>query len=423
MVRRAPTIRFGLALLLALPLVAACNNEAVMPPVAADPMLVRYASFGNSLAAGLQSGGMNDSVQSEAYPVLLAAAMETDFVVPLLRSPGCPGPYINIFEQTRVGGAAAPPCALRIGPAPTHINQLAIPGAEIKELFNYFDPGVIPSSTDAYKTFLLGGLTPLQWARKIRPTFVTIAAGNNDLLGAGLDESNPGDPDLVTPPAEFAASFDALLDSLDAIGSIEGGAVIGVQPIVFASGVPSVPYFSPGAAWIQFEAAYDQATAPLNALDVNAAACATAYVPFPIGGGALSLAQARVDSVLGGLLAPQDLVTVVITCADNQAITSAEMQNIAAAAAQYNMHMQQVAADRGWLYFDPAPVFTQLGGVAGAFRPFPAFQPTDPQHETQPFGFAVSRDGIHWNALMHEAIAGALIDAINAHYGTELPAP
>lgn len=421
MARRNSAIRFGLALLLALPL-AACNDEALMPPDAVDPMFVRYASLGNSLTAGLQSGGMNDSTQLEAYPVLLAQAMETEFVVPLLRSPGCPAPYVNIFDTTRVGGAGAPPCALRVGPAPTHINQLAIPGAEIIELFDYFDPGVIPSLMDAYKTFLLGGLTPLQWARKIQPTFVSVAAGSNDLLGAALDEANPGDPDLVTPPATFAASYDLLLDSLDAIGSIEGAVLIGIQPMLFQSGVPSVPYFSPGAAWQQFETVFDGMTAPLDALDVNAA-CATAYVPFPIGGGALALAQARVDSVLGGDLAPQDLQTVEITCADNEAITLAEMQNIAVTAAAYNAHIQQAAADRGWAYFDPAPVFSQLAGVAGAFRPFPAFLPSDQQHVTQPFGFAVSRDGIHWNALMHDAIATALIDAINDHYDLDLETP
>jgi lysophospholipase L1-like esterase len=99
------------------------------------------------------------------------------------------------------------------------------------------------------------------------------------------------------------------------------------------------------------------------------------------------------------------------------------MQNLVAAAAQYNLHIQQAAADRGWAYFDPAPVFNNLAPVAGAFRPFPAFLPSDPQHETQPFGFAVSRDGIHWNALMHEAIAAALIDAINSHYETDLEMP
>jgi lysophospholipase L1-like esterase len=422
MIHRIDTGRLVRALLvLALPLAAACNDGALMPPKAADPLFDRYVSMGNSLTAGFQSGGMNDSTQREAYPVLLAQAMGTDFTVPFLANPGCPAPYVNIFEQTRVGGAAAPPCALREAPTPVRINQLAIPGAPVVEMFDYLTPGRTPSAYDPLKTFLLGGLTPLDWARKDEPTFVTIAIGSNDLLGAGLDPDNPGDPALVTPAAEYAATLNALLDSLDQIGTVQGGVLIGIQPLLYATGT-SVPYFSPGAAWMQFEPVFDAMTAPLNALDVNVA-CATAFVPFTIGGGALALAQARVDSVLAGLLAPGNLVTVNITCADDQAITGAEMQNLVTTAAAYNAAMQQAATDRDWLYFDPAPVFNQLAAMAGAFRPFPAFLPTDPQHETQPFGFAISRDGIHWNALMHESIAAALIDAINDHYGTSLETP
>jgi hypothetical protein len=420
MIRRTSPIRLGWALVAVLPLVfAGCDDETVNEPTAVDPLFVRYASMGNSLTAGLQSGGLNDSLQNQAYPVLLAEAMETDFTVPLLRSPGCPPPYVNIFTQERLGGAAAPPCALRQEPVPTRINQLAIPGAEVLELFDYFDTDLIPSATDAFKTFLLGGRTPVQAAAEIRPTFVSIQVGSNDVLAAGLDENNAGDPALVTPPAVFAERFDAMLDSLDAIGSIDGAVVIGVQPLVLGTVGASVPYFSPGAAWLQFEQVFDGMTAPLNALDV-ALGCATVFVPFPVGGGTLAAARAKVDSVQGGLLPPQDLVPAVLSCEDAQVITAAEIQNIAAAAAQYNVHMQQVADARGWAYYDPAPVFTQLAGTAGAFRPFPAFDPADPQHETQPFGFALSLDGIHWSTLLHEQIAAGIANAIDDQYGTSL---
>jgi hypothetical protein len=289
----------------------------------------------------------------------------------------------------------------------------------VLELFDYFDTDLIPSSLDAFKTFLLGGRTPVQAAADIKPTFVSIQVGSNDLLGAALDENNAGDPALVTPPATFADRYDAMLDSLDAIGSIEGGVLVAVQPIVLGAVGASVPYFSPGAAWLQFEQVFDGLTAPLNALDV-AVACATAWVPFPVGGGTLAAANAKVDSVLGGLLAPQDLVPAVLACDDADVLTGAEFQNIAAAAAQYNAHIQQVADERGWAFYDPAPLFTQLTGTAGAFRPFPAFDPADPQHETQPFGFAMSRDGIHWSTVLHEQIAAGVADAINDQYGTSL---
>jgi hypothetical protein len=403
-----------------LPLVfAGCDDEMVNEPTAVDPLFVRYASLGNSLTAGLQSGGLNDSLQNLAYPVLLAEAMATDFTVPLLSRPGCPPPYVNIFTQERLGGAAAPPCALREVPIPTRINQLAIPGAEVLELFDYDDPDLIASEIDAFKTFLLGGRTPVQAAVDVQPTFVSIQIGSNDVLRAALDETNAGDPALVTPPEVFAERFDATLDSLDAIGSIEGGVVIAVQPLVLGAVGASVPYFSPGAAWLQFEQVFDGLTAPLNALDV-AIGCATVFVPFPVGGGTLVAANAKIDSVQGGLLPPQDLVPAVLACGDAQVLTGTEMQNIVAAVAQYNAHMQQTADERGWAFYDPAPVFTQLAGTAGAFRPFPAFEPTDPQHETQPFGFALSRDGIHWSTLLHEQIVAGVAGAINDHYGTSL---
>ena len=413
MIRRTSTARAVLVLLLAVPLLSACNDETLMSPTAADSLFVRYASLGNSLTAGIQSGGINDSTQAEAYPVLVAQAMQTEFIVPFLRSPGCPPPLVNIFTQERLGGGAAPPCALREDPIPERINNLAIPGAEVIELINYFDPGLVPSETDTYKTFLLGGFTPVQAAAPVQPTFVSIAIGSNDLLGAALDGNNPGDPSLVTPPAEFAARYDAVLDSLDAIGSIEGGVLIGVQPLQLPTGA-SVPYFSPGAAWQQFEVAFDQLTAPLNALDVSAA-CATVFVPFPVGATTLALANARVDSVRNGLLPPLNLVPATLACTDETVIVAAEWLNLVAAATAYNTAIQQAAEDRGWAYYDPAAVFQQLV----AQQPVP--DAVDRPHAA--FGFAMSRDGIHWSDVTHEAIAGALVDEINDHYGTSLGAP
>ena len=41
---------------------------------------------------------------------------------------------------------------------------------------------------------------------------------------------------------------------------------------------------------------------------------------------------------------------------------------------------------------------------------------------TAPFGTALSRDGIHPSAGTHMQVANALIQAINAKYGTTIPA-
>ena len=71
------TLRFSAALLGVL-LVAACQNDQLNRAFAntpVDPLFARYVSMGNSITAGFQSGGINDSTQQQSYAVVLAKAM------------------------------------------------------------------------------------------------------------------------------------------------------------------------------------------------------------------------------------------------------------------------------------------------------------------------------------------------------------
>ena len=43
-------------------------------PPAGAPFMARYVAIGNSITAGFQSNGINDSTQRRAYPHLLAIA-------------------------------------------------------------------------------------------------------------------------------------------------------------------------------------------------------------------------------------------------------------------------------------------------------------------------------------------------------------
>jgi lysophospholipase L1-like esterase len=414
-------------------LLGACDNEELIPPTAnpdlVNPLFARYVAFGNSITAGIQSGGINDSTQMLAYPVLLAAQMGTEFNVPLLNRPGCPPPFTNVFTQEVVGDPGPLGCALRHPEVPEHLNNVAYPGAEVLEAITYFDDAINPSETDAFRTFLLGGHTPVDMARRVQPTFVTVWLGANDVLGAILDTLNPGDPALVTAPTDFAASYAAFMDSLDAFGTIQGGAVIGVPHAVLA------PYLTQGRVWKGFEVQYDAATSPLNALDVTNACLANtpvsatdtawASVPFAVGGPALALAQARVDSVLAGQLPPGNLQTVVIDCAvDAQTVTVAEVVNMLGAVTAYNAAIETEVTARGWVFIDPNPLLEAFGADTAAVRPFPAFPGTAAPtiSVTQPFGSAFSLDGIHPSSSTHVAIAAALIQVINLAYGTAIPA-
>jgi lysophospholipase L1-like esterase len=67
------------AVILALTSACADNGPtAVVPPnVAANSLFTSYVALGNSLTAGYQSGGIDDSTQRLSYPSLLAQAMKT----------------------------------------------------------------------------------------------------------------------------------------------------------------------------------------------------------------------------------------------------------------------------------------------------------------------------------------------------------
>src|SRR5260370_10269809 len=108
--------RVSLLAALSVALVAAgCNSEnLVTPPVPAylgGAMFARYVSFGNSITAGFQSGGLSDSLQRLGYPVLLPKAIGTPFFYPSPNNPGGPPPIDSPFKQPphRARDAPAPP--------------------------------------------------------------------------------------------------------------------------------------------------------------------------------------------------------------------------------------------------------------------------------------------------------------------------
>jgi hypothetical protein len=402
----------------------ACDNESLIPPTfpgLADPLFVRYVAFGNSITAGFQSGGINDSLQTRSYAALLAGQMGTEFNIPLLNRPGCPPPLTNLFAQTLLGPPLLTGCAFRNPAVPEHLNLVAVPGAAVLDAYNPLGSG---NKSNTLTTIIGGGRSQVANAAEVMPTFVTAWVGNNDALGAILDDANPGNPALVTAPAEFAARYAAFMDSLDAYGTIEGGVLIGAVQVGLA------PYLSQGRAWKQFELGFDAQSAPLNFFDVTAACLAgqeipgttdTAWtsVPFAKGAPILAEANAKVDSVQGGLLAPGNVVPATIDCAvDTDVITVNEMLNLFSSVAQYNAAIAAEAQARDWIFIDPNALLTQLAGTPGAILPFPTF--TD-QASPAPFGSALSLDGIHPSTSTHVLVANALIQAINAKYGTGVP--
>jgi hypothetical protein len=401
MTQRRVVFAAGLGCLL---LVAACQNDVLnspsVPSYTGGAMFQRYVAMGNSISAGFQSGGINDSTQRQSYAVLVADAMRGDrFYYPSLNNPGCPPPFTNVFTGARVGtGSTGTTCLFRNAALPPYVSNVAVPGAEtIDMLVNGPAPG---TNSNPLTQLFLGGRTQVQAMMDATPTFVSVWAGNNDLLGAAL----AGDTTLATDTAAFRISYSQALDSIEATGA---------QAILIAVGLGHsannvvLPFFSRGTTWFGLAASGAFNPAPFTV----AANCApprgdTVLVSFAYGFGLLATAQGGTPTTLD--------------CTAPPVIEPAETRFLAVLQLRYNAIIQAQATARGFAYTDSVNfTLDSLAGIPNQFAPFPN---TAAACSGSPFGLAFSCDGIHPNQATQLKIARKIIRAINAKYGSAIPA-
>lgn len=398
------------SLALALPVLAGCRgDESLDAPPVRDDLFRRYVALGNSITAGFQSAGINDSTQRRSYAVLLGAAMGTSFNHPSLQGRGCVPPLVNNVTQARVGGATSSTCDLRAQPT-GRINNLAVPGARVQELLDNF--GTPVSAANALTTFILGGKTQVERMAELQPTFVSLWIGNNDVLGALTNAGNPGNPALVTPTATFQQQYDAVLDAIEATGA--------QAVLISVADVSAIPFASAGAIWFCLK--NGGCPPPLPPLNPQLAAIPTFQVAAscapPAGLQVLvpwTIGLAKVNAAIGG-------TPSTIDCAvDTEVVTATELQGLKTAVAEYNAFIQQEAETRGWAYFDINP--TLLARVQdGTIPAFPDISGVLTGSSVT-FGPLFSLDGVHPSSLAHRVIADSVASAINQHYGTDLPVP
>lgn len=385
---------------------SACSTtkDIVRPTPPTDALFASYVALGNSLTAGFQSGGINDSTQEQGYAVIVAAQMNTPFTLPLLAKPGCPPPIDNFLTQERVGGGTSTTCALREQAGGVAvINNVAVPGA------NAFDPTspIGSGGSGALATFVLGGKTQVQRALDAKPTFVSIWIGNNDVLPAALSgrlAATPGVSPGITSEVKFEQSYNAMMNGLAAGGTIKGGVLIGVVNVAAA------PVFFPAAAVFDpevFGAIEAVVGAPVT-VDTSCTPETQSLINF-------QLIAAMAAGTAPDTIACHALADHTNLLGDLYVLDAGEIATVSAAVAQYNAFIDSTATAKGWAYVDPNDALTQLR-ESGQIPVFP-----DLTQPTKPFGEYISLDGIHPAAAAHLLIAGIIIDAINAKYGTHIP--
>jgi len=389
---------------------AGCSNEHVfplaVPQYTGGAMFQRYVAMGNSITAGFQSGGINDSTQQQSYVGLVAGKMGSPFYYPSLTKPGCPPPIDTVFTATgvphRLGGGTGATCFFRAPSIPPFLTNVAVPGAEALDLVKN-GPGA-GTNSNALTLLMLCGRTQIQAMMAAHPTFVSVWAGNNDVLGAATSSANAGDSTLITPVATFQTTYTDIVDSVSASGA--SAILIGI------ANVTAIPFFSAGQAYFALK---NQAGSPFPATFAVGPNCApsslggkgdSVLVPFPFGAALIGAAQAG--------------ATDTLFCTEPQTVQPAELIKLLTTVAAYNAFIASQATAKNWAYLDPNPTLDSLHLIPTQVAPFPNLAAAC---SGAPFGLAFTCDGVHPSASTHLIIARHIVQAINAKYGSAIPAP
>ncbi len=393
----------------------ACTKDSVdilRPAPAANPIFQTYVALGNSITAGFQSSGINDSTQRESYALLVAQQMHTGYVYPSLVGPGCPPPVINFQTQARVGGGTGSTCQLR-NPATTLLvqNNVAVPGATSA------DPTATTTRASNFLTQLfLGGKTQVQRALDAKPTFVSVWIGNNDVLDAatkGITAYSTATDSVsvrirtqlntqgITDTNTFRANYKRMIDQLLVQKGLKG-ILIGVVNVTV------LPALFPAESLLTnagFKAVFDGASGGTNTVLANCTG-SRALLSYGI------IGQIRAG-VHPRLISCQKNVPAA-PVGDYFVLDSAEQRIFNTNITRYNAYIAAKADSAGFAYLDPNPLLAALR-ASGAIPTLPNFLSA-----TATFGSYISLDGAHPAAKTHRLDANAVITAINAKYATSL---
>jgi GDSL-like Lipase/Acylhydrolase len=196
--------------------------------------LSRLVVVGDSLSAGFQNGSLLAEQQVHGYASLVAQQAGVDLPLPEIAYPGIP----NVL--TLVDPGPPPLIVEAAGTSTGRVNplvqpfDLAVPAARVADALAARPDVGFQDLTDLELGLpgLFNGISrsQVEWAEALQPTTILVWIGNVDALGAAIG----GDASLLTPLADFEASYAELMRRLAATGAtIVVGNIPDVTAIAF----------------------------------------------------------------------------------------------------------------------------------------------------------------------------------------------
>ena len=391
--------------------------------VLAQVDLTRYVALGDSLTAGVVSYGSVATYQATSYPALLAKqAGVASFQQPLVSEPGLP-PLLELKALEVTSQGISPVIVMKSGAGtPTNAtyqgvyNNLGIDGASAGHLLTKTgDIMQLSAHMAEYAQGKVGKVVPfadlvlrdgqhtaIQLAVAAQPAFVTVWAGNNDVLGAAL-VALAMDGVTLTPVSVFTTQYQTILGTLR---SQLPNAKIVVATLPDCTAIPFVttvkPYLVNPATGAHIPLIGESGlVTESDYLTLQASALLKQGIGIPqaAGGTGLPLPEGSVDET--GLHAG-----VILRAAEVTAINTR--------IAELNQVIKQTAASTGAKVVDINVIFNDIllhGRMVGGITLTSSFLT----------GGLFSFDGVHPQQIGYGVIANEFIKVLNTELNAGLP--
>lgn len=370
----------------------------------------RYVALGNSLTAGYQAGALYSSAQKYAWSAQLAAQMQTSFAMPTYSDPGS-GNRVEIrslVPLVLVTNTATGTPTNTTHPAP--YNNLGVPGALTYDILNATNAnncasGLAGAPNPFFDLVLRNSALNLgsqfNQAKALAPTFLTLWIGNNDVLGYAT--SGGTSPAAPTPVPTFTALYNALADSVAALG-----AKVAVANV---PNVTDIPFFTTVGGQLILNGVTKVWLTTATGDTVYGSIYPSAAAPVP---NMLTLRASALMAATPTLGFSKNTPFPNAVVLDSSEVTIAQT-----AIAQFNGVISAAATAKGFA----------LANMNTAFKSYVYAPPTSTGQEVDGVKFSnlfitgglFSLDGVHPSNQGAAIIANEFIKAINSKWGSTIP--
>src|SRR5688572_4445519 len=356
-----------------------------------------YVAMGTSVSMGWMDDGVVGSSQAKSWAKQLADGAGVPFTVPSIDAPGCPPPLsAPLILFRRVDGSSGAPGNTTCAPnapgvvLPTH--NLAVENVTAEEGLNATPETASKGRGPVTSRVMPSGETQVTAMRSLRPLFVSVEFGGNELLPAQVGIVAPGA--TVVPFETFQANYAQIIQN---VKETQARAVL----VSIRTDLRNFPTIRTGPEIASQRAAF-------AAYNVSVSSDCDASENFVFVRGKVLTAVAT-----GVAMAPLGR-PYVLSCADipgtvDYILTPADIQNLNDLGDQMSEEIERQARKHHYAVFSLGELYnTSKDGVPFNLEAF-LKSPT-------PYGPKISLDGVHPNEAGHAVLAAAARKAIIATY-------